>query len=72
MKLRVTGTTIYECTLLEEDEAKVMEFVNQNDVSVLDAIRYLQEWCEIDVYADSINSDYITDSIEWSEFDDEE
>ena len=83
MKIQATAMVTYTCELSDEDVEKIKDFIDfrreewmegeayQED-EILDAIRELSSDCEIDLYKDSVESDFMTDEIRWSEYEDRE
>lgn len=77
LKIEAVGTVYYTCELSDEDEKKVVnyikdnpedfEFMNEKE-SIAAAVRILYDNSEIELYDDAIESDYSTEEIRWSEF----
>ena len=65
MALIVTteATVHYACQLSEEDEQKVREYAEQNDVTLEEAVGALYSDCAINLYAESWESDFNTNTI---------
>ena len=57
------ATVQYACRLPAEDEQKVREYAEQNDVTLEEAVEALYSDCAINLYADSWVSDFNTDTI---------
>ena len=57
------ATVQYACRLSTEDEQKVCEYAEQNDVTLEEAVEALYSDCAINLYADSWESDFNTDTI---------
>lgn len=57
------ATVQYACRLSAEDEQKVREYAEQNDVTLEEAVEALYSDCAINLYADSWESDFNTDAI---------
>ena len=57
------ATVQYACRLSAEDEQKVREHAEQNDVTLEEAVEALYSDCAIDLYADSWESDFNTNTI---------
>ena len=57
------ATVQYACRLSAEDEQKVREFAEQNDTTLEEAVEALYSDCAINLYADSWESDFNTDTI---------
>ena len=57
------ATVEYACRLSAEDEQKVREYAEQNDVTLEEAVEALYSDCAINLYVDSWENDFNTDSI---------
>ena len=57
------ATVQYACRLSAEDEQKVREYAEQNDTTLEEAIEALCSDCAINLYADSWESDFNTNTI---------
>ena len=57
------ATVEYACRLTAEDEKKVREYAEQNDATLEEAVEALYSDCAINLYADSWESDFNTDTI---------
>lgn len=57
------ATVQYACRLSAEDEQKVREFAEQNDVTLEEAVEALYNDCAINLYADPWETDFNTDLI---------
>ena len=57
------ATVQYACRLSAEDEPKVREYAEQNDVTLEEAVDALYSDCAINLYADSWESDFNTNGI---------
>ena len=57
------ATVQYACRLSAEDEQKVREYAEQNDMTLEEAVEALYSDCAINLYADSWESDFNTDTI---------
>ena len=57
------ATVQYACRLSAEDEQKVREYAEQNDVTLEEAVDALYSDCAINLYADSWESDFNTNGI---------
>lgn len=53
----------YACRLSTEDEQKVREFAEQNDVTLEEAVMTLYNDYELNLYANSSESDFDTNEI---------
>ena len=79
LKIEAVATTWFTCDLSDEDEQKVIgyikdhpdefEFMSKED-SIAKAVKILSENDEINLYASATESDFSTDEIKWSEFED--
>lgn len=83
MKIQATAMVTYTCELSDEDIAKIKRYIDSNSLycmdgeeyqeeEILNAVRELSSDCEIDLYKQSIESDFSTVDIDWSEFEDRE
>lgn len=86
MKIQATAMVTYTCELSDEDIPKIKDFIDfrreermggeeyeeYQEEEILDAIRELSSDCEIDLCKDSVESDFMTDEIRWSEYEDRE
>lgn len=77
IKVEVVGTIYYTCELSNEDEKKVVNYIKDNpeefefmgnDEAITTAVNILYGNSEIDLYDNALESDYITEEINWSEF----
>lgn len=79
LKVEVVGTIYYTCELSDEDEEKVINYIKDSpeefeymdsEEAIVDAVNIL--WCnnKIKLYDNAIESDYSTEYISWSEFED--
>lgn len=79
LKIETVATTWFTCDLSDEDEKKIVgyikdhpdefEFMDKED-AIAKAVEILYENDEIDLYASATESDFSTDEIKWSEFED--
>lgn len=78
-KVEAVATVYYTCTLSDEDGQKVLDYIRKNparfsfmsdEKKILKAVEMLHEDCEIGLYDDSTESDFSTEEIRWSEFED--
>lgn len=76
-KIEAIATVYYTCSLSEEDSQKVIDYIKENPEEfefmddkekIVKAVEILSSDCEIDIYDDCIDSDFNTDQIRWSEF----
>lgn len=78
LKVEAVGTIYYTCELSDEDEEKVVRYIKDNpeefdymdEDTIMEAVRILWGKGEIELYENAIESDYMTDEINWSEFED--
>lgn len=77
IKVEVVGTIYYTCELSDEDEKKVVNYIKDNpeefefmdnEEAITTAVNILYGDSEIDLYDNATESDYITEEINWSEF----
>lgn len=66
MKLTVetTATVTYACFLTEEDSEKVINYADENELELTEAVAELYSSSEINLYYDSTESDFSTESID--------
>ena len=57
------ATVQYACRLSAEDEQKVREYAEEKDITLEEAAEALYYDCTINLYADSWESDFITNTI---------
>ena len=78
LKVEAVGTIYYTCELSDKDEEKVINYIKDSPYSpdyideetIMDAVRTLWANGEIELYDNSTESDYSTEEINWSEFED--
>lgn len=80
LKVEAVGTIYYTCELSDEDEEKVINYIKDNpnndivdymdEDTIIEAVRTLWANGEIELYSDATESDYSTEEINWSEFED--
>lgn len=77
LKVEVVGRICYTCELSDEDEKKVVDYIKDNPEefefmtekeSIVAAVDILYNDSEIDLYDNATESDYSTEEINWSEF----
>lgn len=76
LKVEAVGTIYYTCELSDEDEEKVIKYIRDNyngfyyidEEAIIEAVRTLWANGEIELYNNSTESDYLTEEINWSEF----
>jgi len=78
-KVEAVATVYYTCTLSEEDGKKVLDYIKENpeefefipdEEKITKAAEMLYAEDEIDLYQSSDESDFSTEEIRWSEFED--
>lgn len=62
--VEVTASVMYTCELTTEDEEKVKEFAEENDVDLAVAVWELYSVGEINLYKNSVESDFSTERID--------
>jgi len=76
-KIEAVATVYYTCSLSDEDGQKVLDYIKENPDKfefmsdknkIIKAIEKLYKDAEIDVYDDSVESDFSTEEFRWSEF----
>lgn len=83
MKIQATAMVTYTCELSDEAVEKVKKFIDSNsepyfedekysEEEILRAVRELNSDCEIELYENSVESDFNTVDIDWSEFEERE
>lgn len=79
LKVEVVAKVTYTCNLSYKDEKKVIKYIKDNpdefefmtnEKSILSAVEFLYNNGELDLYDDSVESDFSTEEIIWSEFED--
>ena len=68
--VQTTAEVLYTCHLSDEDEAKVRAFMEENDCDLEDAVKELYWDNKLDIYSNSTESDFNTQSIDLVEEDD--
>ena len=63
IELTAIAEVWYSCELTEEDEQKVREFMESEDKDVAYAVRELWMRGEIEIYTNSVESDFHTQEI---------
>lgn len=78
-KVEAVATVYYTCSLSDEDGQKVLIYIKDNPKEfefmsgkkkIIQAVQELYENDEIDLYQFSLESDFSTEEIRWSEFED--
>ena len=78
LKVEAVGTIYYTCELSDKDEEKVVRYIKDNpeefdymdEDTIMEAVRILWDKGEIELYENAIESDYSTEEVNWSEFED--
>ena len=77
LKVEAVATTWFTCTLTDEEEKKVVDYIKENpdefeymdkEDAIVKAVEILYENDEINLYDSTTESDFSTDEIKWSEF----
>ena len=77
LKVEAVGTIYYTCELSDEDEEKVVRYIKDNpaefefmdnEEAIVAAVDILYMDGEIELYNNATESDYHTEEIKWSEF----
>lgn len=77
--VEAVATIYYTCTLSDEDGQKVLDYIKENPEEfefmsdkkkILKAVEILSNNCDIELYDDSVESDFSTEELRWSEFED--
>lgn len=78
-RVEAVATVYYTCSLSDEDGKKVLDYIKENPEKfefmsdkkkILKAVDILFSDCEIELYDNVVESDFNTDEIRWSEFED--
>ena len=64
IRIETTAEVITTCILTDEDEEKVKAFMKQNQCDLEDAVRELFWNNELNIYSQSTESDFNTQSID--------
>lgn len=64
IKVETTATVITTCYLTDKDEEKVKAFMKENECDLEDAVKELFWNNELDIYCQSTESDFHTESID--------
>lgn len=62
--VEVTAMVQYTCELTAEDEEKVKAYAEENDVTLVYAVDVLYSMGEINLYKNSVESDFSTETID--------
>lgn len=72
-EIEAVGCTVYTCTISDEDEKKIKQYIkdHEEEMECMDdeekIIKAIAE-CDIDLYNNAVESDFWTDEIKWSEY----
>ena len=64
IKVETTAEVVTTCYLTDEDEEKVRAFMEENECDLEDAVRELFWNSELNIYTNSTESDFNTQSID--------
>lgn len=76
-KVEAVATVYYTCSLSDKDGQKALDYIKENPEEfefmsdkekILKAVEILSNNCDIELYDDSAESDFSTDELRWSEF----
>ena len=62
--VETTAIVTYACYLTEEDSEKVINYADENGLELTEAVAELYENSEINLYHESTESDFSTESID--------
>lgn len=62
--VEVTASVMYTCELTSEDEERVKAFAEENDIDLAVAVWELYSVGEINLYKNSVESDFSTERID--------
>lgn len=77
LKIEVVGRICYTCVLSDKDEEKVVNYIRDNpeefefmdnEEAISAAVNILYADSEIELYNNATESDYSTEEVNWSEF----
>lgn len=63
LAVTVEAVVTYTCFLDEEDSARVKELAEEYDLELEEAVRWLYNSNELNLYKDSVESDFSTEEI---------
>lgn len=63
IEIRTTATVEYVCWLTEEDEQRVRFYAEESEIDIDEAVQELYNKGEIQIYQDSTESDFTTETI---------
>ena len=72
MVVEVTALINYTCYLSEEDSIKVRKYAEEHDCELTEAVMELHTLGDIDLYKESVESDFCTQSIDSADDEDED
>lgn len=64
IEVETTATVTYVCNLSEEDTKKVCDYADEQGLTLREAVKELYADGKIDLYDDSTESDFSTESID--------
>lgn len=73
-EIEAVGCTVYTCTISDEDEQKIKQYIKDHaeEMEFMSdkekIIKAVSECDGIELYKDSVESDFWTEEIKWSEF----
>lgn len=76
-KVEAVATVYYTCSLSDEDGQKVLDYIKENPEEfefmsakekIIKAVEKLYDDSKINIYDDSVESDFTTEKIIWSGF----
>ena len=67
LTVETTAIVTYTCYLTEEDSEKVINYADENGLELTEAVAELYSNAEIDLYHESTESDFSTESIDMVE-----
>lgn len=79
-KIEAVATVYYTCSLSDEDGQKVIDYIKNNPKTfefmtdkekIVKAVEILYCECEIELYENAVESDFNTEKIDWSEFEEQ-
>lgn len=77
LKIEAVAKVYHTCTLTDEEEQKVLDYIKNNEEEfkgisdkkkITKAVEILYSEDEVDLYKNSTESDFSTEDINWSEF----
>jgi hypothetical protein len=64
IKIRTIATVEYTCWLTENDEQRVRVYAEETEIDIEEAVQELYAKGEIQIYQDSTESDFTTETVE--------